>query len=91
RSWPQAILIFTMAVFGALAFSNVVQGWFIIRLKWYEMPLLLIASVVLFFPAVITKTLNLDYGLRYYMYFIGLALYCSAYGIQKLRQRRLQS
>lgn len=91
HSLPQALMIFATAVFGALAFSNVVQGWFIIRLKWYEMPLLLAASVVLFFPAIITKTFNFDYGLRYYMYFLGLALYAGAYGIQKLRQHRMQS
>ena len=81
----QALLIFTMAVFGAFAFTNAVQGWFLIKNKWYEVPLYLVASLILFYPAVVTKIFNLDPALRYYMYFIGLAIYGLSYFIQKLR------
>ncbi len=81
----QALLIFTMAVFGALAFTNAVQGWFIIKNKWYEIPLFLIASCILFYPALITKIFNLEYSLRYYMYFIGMAVYGLSYLIQRAR------
>jgi TRAP transporter 4TM/12TM fusion protein len=86
-NFPQALLIFTMAVFGALAFTNAVQGWFIIKNKWYEIPLFLIASLILFYPAILTKIFNLDYNLRYYMYFVGIAVYGLCYLIQKLRIR----
>ncbi len=86
-NFPQALLIFTMAVFGALAFTNAVQGWFIIKDKWYEIPLFLIASLILFYPAILTKIFNLDYNLRYYMYFVGIAVYGLCYHIQKLRIR----
>ncbi|GAH84124.1 unnamed protein product, partial [marine sediment metagenome] len=55
NNWPQALLIFIMAIFGAFAFTNAVQGWFIIKNKWYETPLFLIASLILFYPAIITK------------------------------------
>ncbi len=85
NNWPQALLIFIMAIFGAFAFTNAVQGWFIIKNKWYEIPLFLIASLILFYPAIITKTFNLDYGLRYYMYFVGMAVYGLSYLVQKLR------
>jgi TRAP transporter 4TM/12TM fusion protein len=85
NSLLQALLIFVMAIFGAFAFANAVQGWFMIKNKWYEIPLFLIASLILFYPAVITKVFNLDYGLRYYMYFVGIAVYGLAYLIQKLR------
>jgi TRAP transporter 4TM/12TM fusion protein len=85
NSLPQALLIFIMAIFGAFAFANAVQGWFIIKNKWYEIPLFLIASLILFYPAVITRIFNLNYGLRYYIYFAGIAVYGLAYLVQKLR------
>jgi len=85
NSWPQALLIFVMAIFGVFAFTNAVQGWFIIKNKWYEIPLFLIASLILFWPAVVTKIFNLDDSLRYYMYFVGIAVYSLPYLIQKLR------
>jgi len=85
NSWPQALLIFIMAIFGAFAFTNAVQGWFITKNKWYEIPLFLIASLILFWPAVVTKVFNLNDNLRYYMYFVGIAIYSLPYLIQKLR------
>jgi TRAP transporter 4TM/12TM fusion protein len=90
NNWPQALLIFIMAVFGALAFTNAVQGWFITKNKWYEIPLFLIASLILFWPAVITRIFNLDYSLRYYMYFVGIVIYALSYLIQKLRLKSLK-
>jgi TRAP transporter 4TM/12TM fusion protein len=84
-SLSQAMLVFAMAVLGALAFSNAVQGWFIIKNKWYEMPLYLLASLILFYPAILTRVFHLDYGLRYYMYFVGVAVYACAYLIQRAR------
>lgn len=88
NNWPQALLIFTMAIFGAFAFTNAVQGWFITKNKWYEVPLFLIASLILFCPTVVTKIFNLDYNLRYYMYFVGMAIYGLSYLVQKLRLKR---
>jgi TRAP transporter 4TM/12TM fusion protein len=85
RSWPQALLIFVMATLGAFAFTNAVQGWFITKNKWYEVPLFLIASLILFCPAVLTKIFRLDDSLRYYMYFVGMAVYGLSYFLQKSR------
>jgi TRAP-type uncharacterized transport system fused permease subunit len=85
NNWPQALLIFVMAIFGAFAFTNAVQGWFITRNKWYEIPLFLIASLILFCPAVLTKIFHLDNSLRYYMYFVGMAVYGLSYFLQKSR------
>jgi len=85
NSWLQALLIFAMAVLGAFAFTNAVQGWCITKNKWYEVPLFLLAALVLFWPAVITRTFNLDHSLRYYFYGLGLAIYASAYLLQRLR------
>lgn len=88
NSLSQALLIFVMAIFGAFAFTNAVQGWFIIKSKWYEIPLFLIASLILFYPAIVTKIFNLDHNLRYYMYFLGMAVYGISYLIQRLRMKR---
>ncbi|MCP4256295.1 MAG: TRAP transporter permease [Planctomycetes bacterium] len=90
NNWPQAILIFVMAIFGAFAFTNAVQGWFITRNKWYEIPLFLIAALILFWPAVVTKIFNLDDSFRYYMYIVGIAVYGLSYLIQKLRLKALE-
>lgn len=87
NSLAQALLIFGMAVFGAFAFTNAVQGWFLVKNKWYEIPLFLIASLILFYPALVTKMFNLDYNLRYYMYFLGMAVYGLSYLVQKARIR----
>ncbi len=87
RSFAQALLIFVMAILGAFAFTNAVQGWFITRNKWYEVPLFLLASLVFFFPAVVTRVFDLDPGIRYYMYLVALAVYAAAFLLQKARMR----
>lgn len=86
-SLPQALLIFAAAALGALAFANAVQGWFIVKNRWYETPLFLLASLIFFYPAVLTRLLNLPFGLRYYMYLVGISVYGLAYLVQKLRTR----
>jgi len=87
-SVAQGLLIFTMATLGAFAFGNATQGWLIARNKWYEVPLFLAASLLLFYPAIATRIFRLDYSLRYYMYLLGLAFYATAYVTQRLRARR---
>ena len=84
-SVPQALLVFAMAILGAFAFTNAVQGWFLVRNRWYEIPLFLTASLIFFFPAVVTRIFNLDPGLRYYMYLAAMAIYGAAFLLQKAR------
>jgi len=85
----QILLIFGMAVIGAFAFTNAVQGWFLIKNKWYDIPIFLISSLILFYPSLLTKIFHLDPDLRYYMYFVGLILYLFAFGLQKFRKNQL--
>ena len=85
NSWPRALLIFAMATLGACAFANAVQGWCLARNRWYESPLFLAASVILFYPAVLTRIFQLEDSLRYYMYLVGAALYALAYVSQRWR------
>jgi len=87
RNIGQALLIFTMAVFGAFAFANAVQGWFIVKNKIYEMPLFFIVSIVFFYPALVTNVLHLSHETRYYMYIAGFVIYWLLYLMQKDRQK----
>ncbi len=84
-SIPQGLLVFTMAILGAFAFANAVQRWALVRTRWYEVPLLLAASLIFFYPAVGTRLFALDYSLRYTMYPIALVLYASVFVMQKTR------
>ncbi len=87
NSFSQALLIFAGAAAGALAFANAVQGWFVIKNRWYETPLFLLISLVFFYPALLTRFLGLPESLRYYMYLVGMGLYGLVYLSQRLRSR----
>ncbi|MDI6447901.1 TRAP transporter permease [Anaerobaca lacustris] len=89
-SVPQAVLVFVMATLAAFAFGNATQGWFLVKNRWYELPLFLGASLILFYPALLTRLFHLDYGLRYGMYAVGLALYGLVYLMQRPRLRRIR-
>ncbi|MCX8084625.1 MAG: TRAP transporter permease [Calditerrivibrio sp.] len=88
NSWSFALLIFSMAVIGGLSFASLLQGWLIIKNKWYEMPLLFAASLICFNPKILTALLEIDHSYRYYMYPVGVLLFFSVVIIQKLRAGR---
>ena len=89
-SFSQAMLIFTMAVMGAFAFTNAVQGWFIIKNKWFEIPVFLLTSLIFFYPSSVVRLLGIDPQYRYYMYFAGFGLYALTYISQIFRKRKQQ-
>ena len=84
------ILIFIMTLLGALTFTSFLQGWFITRNKLYDIPILLVAALVLFNPSFVTKILNINIGARHWMYLIGLGFLVSIYLIQKSRNKNEQ-
>ncbi len=84
-SWPQIIMIFLMAILGAFAFASALQGWFITRNKWYEVPFFLLAMWILFNPSGPIELFHLSQGLKYYMYIPGLIVFGLLYVEQKLR------
>ncbi len=81
----QGFLIFGMAVLGAFAFTNAVQGRFIVKNKWYEVLLFLLAALIFFYPAILTKAFHWNESLRYYMGFAAAAVYALAYLTQRRR------
>lgn len=87
HGWLQGMYVFTTAVFGVLAFTNAVQGWFLTANKWYEVPIFLFASALFFLPNVFNDLFALG-PVAYYLWFpVGIAVYAGAWGIQKIRIR----
>jgi TRAP transporter 4TM/12TM fusion protein len=87
-SWPLGILIFAMAVLAAFAFTSLLQGFFITKNKWYEVPLFLIVTLILFHPGIISNLLNLAPGNKYFFYIPGIAIYAGIAILQKSRGPR---
>ena len=84
-SWPQGILIFLMACIGNFAFASATQNWFVVRNRFYEIPLLLAVTLVLMRPDLIAAWLGVPHGQRYWMYLIGLVIFGVIYLLQRPR------
>jgi TRAP transporter 4TM/12TM fusion protein len=84
-SWPQGILIFVMACMGNFAFASATQGWFVVRNKFYEVPLFLCITFILMRPDAVSSWVGLPHDQRYWVYPIGLALFGILYFLQRLR------
>lgn len=85
NGWSASLLIFAMAVFGAFAFTNAVQGWFIRRNRWYEIPIFLLASFIFFNPGFFAELFSLGMQHRFYLYPAGFAVYGLALLLQRMR------
>ncbi|WP_319559672.1 TRAP transporter permease [Marispirochaeta sp.] len=88
RGWPVSMLIFIMAIFGAFAFTNAVQGWFLRQNRWYEIPILLLASLILFNPGLFAGLLGLAHEQRFLLYAAGLLVYGAVYLLQKMSMKQ---
>jgi TRAP transporter 4TM/12TM fusion protein len=84
-SWPQGILIFTMACVGNFAFASATQGWFVARTRLYEVPLLLGVTLALMRPDLIAQWLGIPHEQRYWTYPLGVALFGIVYLMQRPR------
>ena len=84
-SWPQGLLIFTMACVGNFAFASATQGWFVARNRIYEIPLFLFVTLNLMRPDLIASWIGIAHEQRYWTYLIGLALYGLLYLMQRPR------
>ncbi len=85
HSWAQGFLIFAMAVLGAFAFTSAIQGWFIIKNVWAEVPFLLFASLILYHPGSISNYVNVSNN--YYIYLIGILILALIYLEQRWRRK----
>ncbi|HDZ90194.1 MAG TPA: DUF3394 domain-containing protein, partial [Deltaproteobacteria bacterium] len=87
-NWPQALLIFGMALVGISAFECFAQGWCLTRNRWYDVPFFLAAAFILFHPGGIAPLVNLDHSMRYWLFPVGLVIYGLVVLLQKIRIRR---
>ena len=76
-----------MACLGNFAFASATQGWFITRNRYWEIPLLLGATLVLFQPALIAGWLQVPWDMRYWVYLIGIALVAMVLVMQWMRSK----
>ena len=90
NNWPQGILIFVMACMGNFAFASATQGWYFTRVKLYEVPIFLAATLVLMRPDLIASWLGMPHDQRYWTYLIGLGIMGVLYLMQKPRIQKEQ-
>ena len=57
---PQIILIILTTTLGVFAFTNAVQGWTLYKNSWYDLPLLLLSSLLFLYPSVLTKATQIN-------------------------------
>jgi TRAP transporter 4TM/12TM fusion protein len=84
-SWPLAILIFAMACIGNFAFASATQGWFVAKNRFYEIPIFLFVTLCMMRPGMVAPWVGLPYDQRYWVCFIGLAVFGLLYLMQKPR------
>ncbi|MBW2477389.1 MAG: TRAP transporter permease [Deltaproteobacteria bacterium] len=83
NSWWLALLIFAMTCAGSFCFAGATQGWFVNRNRWYEVPLLLGVTALMFRPGFFAELLHIEN--KYWIYPVGLVLMGTVFAIQKLR------
>ena len=84
-SIPHTLVVIVTATLGALSFTNAVQGWALVRNKWFEIPPLLIASLLFFWPQSIQKYVDIN---TYVTYGLALVLYAAVFVVQKMRSAK---
>lgn len=82
NSLPEAVMIFCMTSLGMICFSSMIQGWFITKTSILDRLLLLGATIILMYPALITGFF-LPNEQRHLGYVVGLALMVLTYLRQK--------
>ncbi len=86
HSWPHGLLILFMTIAGACAFTVAIQGWFIVKVKLWEVPVFLFITLVLMRPELTTNWLGLQPAMRYSGYAIGIGLFIAMYFVHRLRR-----
>ncbi|HKJ84611.1 MAG TPA: TRAP transporter permease [Spirochaetia bacterium] len=82
----QILLIYATSILGVLAFTNVVQGWFLVRLRWFEIAMLLVVSVVFFLPGRTAELLGFDAAYRYLFFVPAALVYVGMFVWQRARR-----
>jgi len=91
NTWPEALLLFGMALIGMSAFECFAQGWCMTRNKWYDIPFFLLAAFILFHPGGIAAQLNIDQSMKYYLFPLGIIIYGMVVLLQKTRLKGIET
>jgi len=81
-----AFFIFAMTSLGMICFTSLVQGWFVTHANLFDRILLLGASIVLLYPALLTGFF-LPHEQRHFGYAVGIGLMVLVYIRQKAGMR----
>ncbi|BCR04413.1 C4-dicarboxylate ABC transporter [Desulfuromonas versatilis] len=86
-SFAQGLYIFGMTCVGMFAFAAATQGWFVKRNRWYEVPLLLLVTAVMFRPGFVAGLAGMENSLgnKNLVYLGGLVLFGGVILMQKMR------
>ena len=87
NSWTVGLLIFIMTCMGNFAFASATQGWFITKNKWYEVPVLLLATFLFMRPDFTSKLVGIPHEQRFYAYIFAILVFLAIYIVQWLRKR----
>jgi len=87
NSWTFGLFIFAMTLMASLIFSSAVQGWFLTKNKLFELPILLVSSLLFYRPGIVTDILNLNDDLKYYFYGLAFGILLIVVLTQKIRIR----
>ncbi|MCB9481264.1 MAG: TRAP transporter permease [Desulfobacteraceae bacterium] len=88
NSWTTGILIFIMTCIGNFTFASATQGWLITKNKWYEIPLLLMVTLILMRPELISSWVGISYENRHFAYIFGIILLLALYAVQYPRKKK---
>ena len=80
-SFIEGIFIFIFGIFGIVLFESMLQNYFIVRNKLFEIPFFLFGSLCLLYPAV--------FGDREIFYLVGLFVFIGLVVSQKIREKTL--
>lgn len=86
NSISYGVLVFVTAVLGATAFVSATQGWFLTGNRWYEVPMLLGVTVLMFRPDLLASWWGLSH--HYFSFVAGMALHVLVYLLQRHRAER---
>ena len=81
------LLIAVMGILGALAFTSALQGWLLIKSKWYENIVCIGAALFFLNPAFVQFFTDVDKP--YYGYIVGLVALLFVVWIQSRRKKKL--
>ena len=72
---------------GALAFTSLIQGWFLVKNRWVDTIILLVATAAFFNPRALARLFTIEGSTGYWMYGLGLILVAGLVVLQKRRTR----